>query len=104
LIEIGDLPTALQPKILRVLQERNRRVGSEKTLKVDVRILPQTSRNLEHLVSQGKFREDLYSGDVYPFFAPIRREKETYRSHEHFLNNSTEKTPVPFMEKRLTVF
>ncbi|GBD96622.1 nif-specific regulatory protein [bacterium BMS3Abin06] len=70
--EIGDLPPTLQPKILRVLQEREfERVGSEKTTKVDVRIITATSRNLEHLVSQGKFREDLYYRlNVIPLFLP----------------------------------
>ena len=70
--EIGDLPPTLQPKILRVLQEREfERVGSEKTMKVDVRIITATSRNLEHLVSQGKFREDLYYRlNVIPLFLP----------------------------------
>ncbi|MGE5893204.1 MAG: sigma 54-interacting transcriptional regulator, partial [bacterium] len=58
--EIGDLPLALQPKILRVLQEREfERVGGEKTMKVDVRLLAATSRNLEKYVADGKFREDL---------------------------------------------
>jgi len=75
--EIGDLPVALQPKILRVLQEREfERVGSEKTIKVDVRIIAATSRNLEGLVSQGKFREDLYYRlNVIPIFMPSLRER-----------------------------
>ncbi len=70
--EIGDLPLTLQPKILRVLQEREfERVGSEKTVKVDVRIIVATSGNLEQLVSQGKFREDLYFRlNVIPVILP----------------------------------
>ncbi len=75
--EIGDLPIVLQPKILRVLQEREfERVGSEKTIKVDVRIITATSRNLERLVSQGKFREDLYYRlNVIPILLPSLRER-----------------------------
>jgi Nif-specific regulatory protein len=75
--EIGDLPPLLQPKILRVLQEKEfERVGSEKTKKVDVRIIAATSRNLEHLVSQSKFREDLYFRlNVIPLFLPPLRER-----------------------------
>ncbi len=88
--EIGDLPTALQPKILRVLQEREfERVGSEKTVKVDVRIITATSRNLENLASQGKFREDLYFRlNVIPLFLPPLREREEDIPIliEHFLN------------------
>lgn len=75
--EIGDLPLTLQPKILRVLQENEfERVGGEKTTKVDVRLIAATSRNLEYLVSEGKFREDLYYRlNVVPVFLPSLREK-----------------------------
>ncbi len=75
--EIGDLPPTLQPKILRVLQEREfERVGSEKTIKVDVRIITATSRNLETLVAQGKFREDLYFRlNVIPLFLPPLKDR-----------------------------
>ncbi|MBI5204751.1 MAG: nif-specific transcriptional activator NifA [Nitrospirae bacterium] len=76
--EIGDLPLSLQPKILRVLQEKEfERVGGEKTIKVDVRLIAATSRNLEDLVSKGKFREDLYYRlNVVPVFLPSLREKK----------------------------
>ena len=59
--EIGELPLASQAKLLRVLQSGEyMRVGSSKVMKTDVRVVAATNRNLWHLVSQGKFREDLY--------------------------------------------
>ena len=76
--EVGDLPVNLQPKILRVLQEREfERVGGEKTIKVDVRLIAATGRNLEDLVSKGKFREDLYYRlNVVPIFMPALRARK----------------------------
>jgi len=76
--EVGDLPLNLQPKILRVLQEREfERVGGEKTIKVDVRLIAATSRNLEELVAKNKFREDLfYRLNVVPILMPALRERK----------------------------
>ncbi|MEA2101691.1 MAG: sigma-54 dependent transcriptional regulator [Thermodesulfobacteriota bacterium] len=59
--EIGDMDIALQAKILRVLEEREiERLGGDKTIKVDVRVIAATNQDLASLVRQGKFREDLY--------------------------------------------
>jgi DNA-binding NtrC family response regulator len=59
--EIGDLGLGLQPKLLRVIQERNfERLGGNKTISVDLRLICATNRNLGEMVQQGKFREDLY--------------------------------------------
>ena len=59
--EIGDMPLTLQAKILRVLQEREfDRVGGTRPIQVDVRFIAATNKNMEQMVAQGKFREDLY--------------------------------------------
>lgn len=59
--EIGDLPLALQPKLLRVLQEREvQPLGTSKAVKIDVRIIASTNRDLEQMLREGRFREDLY--------------------------------------------
>jgi transcriptional regulator with PAS, ATPase and Fis domain len=59
--EIGDMPLSMQSKLLRVLQEKEvQRVGGQKSIPVDVRIIAATHRNLEKMVDEGKFRRDLY--------------------------------------------
>ena len=75
--EIGDFPPELQVKLLRVIQESEfERLGGSKTIKVDVRIIAATNRNLKQDVEQGKFREDLwYRLNVYPITMPPLRQR-----------------------------
>jgi len=75
--EIGDMSLPMQVKLLRVLQERTfERVGSNKSIQSDVRILAATHRNLEENIKEGKFREDLfYRLNVFPIELPSLRER-----------------------------
>ncbi len=75
--EIGDMPLPMQVKLLRILQERCfERVGGNKTLEVDVRIIAATHKNLETMIQQGSFREDLYYRlNVFPIEMPALRDR-----------------------------
>jgi len=75
--EIGDISAAFQAKLLRVLQERTfERVGGNRTVHVDVRLICATNRNLEEMVQRGEFRSDLYFRiNVIPIYLPALRER-----------------------------
>ena len=77
--EIGDLPVHLQAKILRAIQEQKvRRLGGEREISIDVRIISATNKNLEEMIEDGTFREDLYYRlNVIPIYIPPLRERKT---------------------------
>lgn len=93
--EVGELPLGMQVKLLRVLQDgKFERVGSNNTIKVDVRIIASTNRNLEEMVEKGLFREDLfYRLNVVPInIAPLRKRKGSIVPlAEYFMNAYNEK-------------
>lgn len=76
--EIGDLSLSTQVKLLRVLQEREfERLGGSQTIKIDIRVICATHRNLEAMVKEGKFREDLfYRINVFPIILPPLRDRK----------------------------
>lgn len=75
--EIGEIPSAMQVALLRVLQERKIvPIGGTKSISLDIRIITATHRNLEELVNEGSFRKDLYYRlNVYPIHVPPLRER-----------------------------
>ena len=93
--EIGDFSAATQVKLLRVLQEREfERVGSNKSIKANVRIICATNRDLEKLVELGTFRQDLYYRiNVFPIFLPALRDRkdDILQLADHFVEKYNKK-------------
>jgi DNA-binding NtrC family response regulator len=109
--EIGDLDPSLQAKLLRVIQEKEfERVGGIKTIKVDTRIIAATNRNLEELVRQERFREDLYYrlNVVQLHLPPLRERREDIPLLlDHFVNEFSTKMkrePLRFSEEVMECF
>jgi formate hydrogenlyase transcriptional activator len=107
--EIGDLPLELQPKLLRVLQEQEfERLGSSRTIRVDVRVVAATHQNLAQMVSESRYRADLYYRlNVFPVSIPALRDRsdDIPVLVEHFVqhfaardNKRIEEIPDEFME------
>jgi len=101
--EIGDLPFDIQPKLLRAIQEGTfERLGSEKTIQANVRIICATNVDLEAKVKEGKFREDLfYRLNVFPITLPPLRERkdDIYLLANYFLEKLSQK----FTDKKLSI-
>jgi formate hydrogenlyase transcriptional activator len=101
--EIGDIPLSLQPKLLRVLQEQEfERVGGNRTLRVNVRVVAATNRNLAALVHERQFRSDLfYRLNVFPIELPPLRERreDIPLLVKHFVNKAAVRMgkPIPIV-------
>jgi DNA-binding NtrC family response regulator len=107
--EIGDMPAAMQAKLLRVLEESEvERVGGDKPIHVDVRVLVATHRNLEELIRAGTFRQDLYHRVVvFPIqLPPLRQRQEDIPTLvEHFARQICAQNgwkPVPFTAEAMS--
>ncbi len=92
--EVGDMSQKTQAKVLRVLQEQEvERLGSARTIKVDVRVIAATNKNLEEAISRGEFREDLFFRlNVIPIVVPPLRERreDIPRLVQHFARRTAE--------------
>jgi len=105
--EIGDMPYNLQAKVLRILQEQEfYRVGGSRTIKVDVRIIASTNKNLEKMVQEGTFREDLfYRLNVFTLhLPPLRERKEDIPLLvDNFLQNAPKKVEISSVALQMLV-
>jgi len=94
--EIGDIPLSVQVKLLRVLEEKMiQRVGTNKSIPIDVRIITATNKNLEKMIEQGTFREDLFFRvNVFPLTCPPLHERKDDITliTQHFISFHAEKT------------
>ena len=102
--EVGDMPMALQPKLLRVLQEREfQRLGGSESVRVDIRVVAATNCDLMERIAQGRFREDLYYRlSVAPIYIPPLRERreDIPALAAHFMEKVCRAEDLPI--KRLT--
>ncbi|HUG11254.1 MAG TPA: sigma-54 dependent transcriptional regulator [Opitutaceae bacterium] len=100
--EVSEIPAPLQAKLLRVLQEREfERVGGNRTIKVNVRIVATSNRDLQGYIKKGEFRQDLYYRlNVFPVQVPALRERQEdiLPFAEHFLARSARKMGIKVVE------
>ncbi len=98
--EIGDIPPSMQAKLLRAIQEREiHRIGSDRPIRIDVRIIVATNKHLEQEVKEGRFREDLfYRLNVIHIRIPALEERpdDIPLLAQHFLNRYAQKNRKPF--------